>query len=112
MGLIEQVLGRKAPVNEYRVDLSSPRLRQDQLVDLYVAPVASEPGSVVVVFQERSMDAKIDRQLTHRAAARCVAGPCSLLARASKNPLSGLRRAAQPPAHSVPHKSIGSATLR
>ncbi|RYE62259.1 MAG: PAS domain-containing protein, partial [Oxalobacteraceae bacterium] len=70
LALIDQVRERKAPVNEYRVDLSSPRLGQEKLVDLYVAPVVSEPGSVVVVFQERSMADKIDRQLTHRAAAR------------------------------------------
>lgn len=93
--LIEQVRERKAPVNEYRVDLSSPRLGADKLVDLYVAPVISEPGSVVVVFQERSMADKIDRQLTHRAAARSVTGLASMLAHEIKNPLSGIRGAAQ-----------------
>jgi two-component system nitrogen regulation sensor histidine kinase GlnL len=93
--LIDQVRERKAPVNEYRVDLSSPRLGQDKLVDLYVAPVVSEPGSVVVVFQERSMADKIDRQLTHRAAARSVTGLASMLAHEIKNPLSGIRGAAQ-----------------
>lgn len=86
---------RRAPVNEYRVDLSSPRLGQDKLVDLYVAPVSSDPGSVVVVFQERSMADKIDRQLTHRAAARSVTGLASMLAHEIKNPLSGIRGAAQ-----------------
>ncbi|HEV7318303.1 MAG TPA: nitrogen regulation protein NR(II) [Ensifer sp.] len=93
--LIEQVRDRKAPVNEYRVDLSSPRLGADKLVDLYVAPVLSEPGSVVVVFQERSMADKIDRQLTHRGAARSVTGLASMLAHEIKNPLSGIRGAAQ-----------------
>jgi two-component system nitrogen regulation sensor histidine kinase GlnL len=93
--LIDQVRERKAPVNEYRVDLSSPRLGQDKLVDLYVAPVVTEPGSVVVVFQERSMADKIDRQLTHRAAARSVTGLASMLAHEIKNPLSGIRGAAQ-----------------
>ena len=77
------------------MDLSSPRLGQDKLVDLYVAPVVSEPGSVVVVFQERSMADKIDRQLTHRAAARSVTGLASMLAHEIKNPLSGIRGAAQ-----------------
>ncbi|MCO5733891.1 nitrogen regulation protein NR(II) [Rhizobium sp. SSA_523] len=95
LALIDQVRERKAPVNEYRVDLSSPRLGQDKLVDLYVAPVVSEPGSVVVVFQERSMADKIDRQLTHRAAARSVTGLASMLAHEIKNPLSGIRGAAQ-----------------
>jgi two-component system nitrogen regulation sensor histidine kinase GlnL len=93
--LIEQVRERKAPVNEYRVDLSSPRLGADKLVDLYVAPVLSEQGSVVVVFQERSMADKIDRQLTHRGAARSVTGLASMLAHEIKNPLSGIRGAAQ-----------------
>ena len=92
--LIEQVRERRAAVNEYRVDLSSPRLGTDKLVDLYVAPVLSEPGSVVIVFQERSMADKIDRQLTHRAAARSVTGLASMLAHEIKNPLSGIRGAA------------------
>ncbi|OHV85266.1 nitrogen regulation protein NR(II) [Ensifer sp. LCM 4579] len=93
--LIEQVRDRRAPVNEYRVDLSSPRLGADKLVDLYVAPVLSQPGSVVIVLQERSMADKIDRQLTHRAAARSVTGLASMLAHEIKNPLSGIRGAAQ-----------------
>ncbi|SCB17079.1 two-component system sensor histidine kinase NtrB [Rhizobium hainanense] len=95
LALIDQVRERRAPVNEYRVDLSSPRLGQDKLVDIYVAPVSSAPGSVVVVFQERSMADKIDRQLTHRAAARSVTGLASMLAHEIKNPLSGIRGAAQ-----------------
>lgn len=93
--LIDQVRERKAPVSEYRVDLSSPRLGAEKLVDLYVAPAATEPGSVVVVIQERSMADKIDRQLTHRAAARSVTGLASMLAHEIKNPLSGIRGAAQ-----------------
>jgi two-component system nitrogen regulation sensor histidine kinase GlnL len=93
--LIDQVRERKAPVNEYRVDLSSPRLGADKLVDIYVAPVLTHPGSVVIVFQERSMADKIDRQLTHRAAARSVTGLASMLAHEIKNPLSGIRGAAQ-----------------
>ncbi|MDI7863241.1 nitrogen regulation protein NR(II) [Rhizobiaceae bacterium n13] len=95
LALIDQVRARRAPVNEYRVDLSSPRLGQDKLVDIYVAPVITTPGAVVVVFQERSMADKIDRQLTHRAAARSVTGLASMLAHEIKNPLSGIRGAAQ-----------------
>ena len=102
LALIEQVRERRAPVNEYRVDLSSPRLGQDKLVDLYVAPVLSQPGNVVVVLQERSMADKIDRQLTHRTAARSVTGLASMLAHEIKNPLSGIRGAAQLLETSVP----------
>lgn len=93
--LLEQVRERHTPVNEYRVDLSSPRIGQEKLVDIYAAPVASEPGSVVVVIQERTMADKMDRQLTHRGAARSVSGLASMLAHEIKNPLSGIRGAAQ-----------------
>lgn len=92
--LLEQVRERGGPVSEYRVDLSSPRLGDDKLVDIYASPVGNS-DNVVVVFQERSRADKIDRQLTHRAAARSVSGLASMLAHEIKNPLSGIRGAAQ-----------------
>ncbi|MER2537083.1 MAG: nitrogen regulation protein NR(II) [Rhizobiaceae bacterium] len=94
ISLLEQVRERRAPVNEYRVDITSPRLGE-KVVDLYVAPVPELPGSVVVMFQERSMADKIDRQMTHRGAARSVTGLAAMLAHEIKNPLSGIRGAAQ-----------------
>jgi two-component system nitrogen regulation sensor histidine kinase GlnL len=93
--LVDQVRERHTPVNEYRVDISSPRLGGDRLVDLYAAPVVELPGSVVVMFQERSMADKIGRQMTHRGAARSVTGLAAMLAHEIKNPLSGIRGAAQ-----------------
>ncbi|HHZ09551.1 MAG TPA: nitrogen regulation protein NR(II) [Rhizobiales bacterium] len=95
LALVEQVRERRAPVNEYRVDISSPRLGVDKMVDIYVAPVVEMPGSVVVMLQERSMADKIDRQMTHRGAARSVTGLAAMLAHEIKNPLSGIRGAAQ-----------------
>lgn len=95
LSLVEQVRARLAPVNEYRVDISSPRLGLEKLVDIYVAPVPELPGSVVVMLQQRSMADKIDRQMTHRGAARSVTGLAAMLAHEIKNPLSGIRGAAQ-----------------
>ncbi len=95
LALVDQVRERRVPVNEYRVDISSPRLGIDKVVDLYVAPVPEFPGSVVVMLQERSMADKIDRQMTHRGAARSVTGLAAMLAHEIKNPLSGIRGAAQ-----------------
>lgn len=95
LSLVEQVRERRAPFNEYRVDISSPRLGNERIVDLYVAPVPEIAGHVVVMFQERSMADKIDRQMTHRGAARSVTGLASMLAHEIKNPLSGIRGAAQ-----------------
>lgn len=95
IALVDQVRERRSPYNEYRVDISSPRLGPERVVDLYVAPVPEMPGSVVVMFQERSMADKIERQMTHRGAARSVTGLAAMLAHEIKNPLSGIRGAAQ-----------------
>ncbi|MFD9897247.1 nitrogen regulation protein NR(II) [Mesorhizobium sp. UC22_110] len=95
LALVDQVRDRRTPVNEYRVDVSSPRLGIEKVVDLYAAPVPEFPDSVVVMFQERSMADKIDRQMTHRGAARSVTGLAAMLAHEIKNPLSGIRGAAQ-----------------
>lgn len=95
LALVAQVRERRAPVNEYRVDISSPRLGVEKIVDIYAAPVPELPGSVVVMLQERSMADKIDRQMTHRGAARSVTGLAAMLAHEIKNPLSGIRGAAQ-----------------
>ena len=95
LGLIEQVRARGAPVNEYRVDLGTPRNGTERVVDIHVAPVAERPGHVVVMLQERTIADKMDRQLTHRGAARSVSALASMLAHEIKNPLSGIRGAAQ-----------------
>jgi two-component system nitrogen regulation sensor histidine kinase GlnL len=95
LSLIEQVRARGAAVNEYKVDLGTPRNPGERLVDLYVAPLPERPDHVVVMLQERTIADKMDRQLTHRGAARSVTALAAMLAHEIKNPLSGIRGAAQ-----------------
>jgi two-component system nitrogen regulation sensor histidine kinase GlnL len=95
LALVEQVRDRGAAVNEYKVDLSTPRNPGDRLVDLHVAPLPERPDHVVVMLQERTIADKMDRQLTHRGAARSVSALAAMLAHEIKNPLSGIRGAAQ-----------------
>jgi two-component system nitrogen regulation sensor histidine kinase GlnL len=95
LALVEQVRHRGAAVNEYKVDLSTPRNPGDRLVDLHVAPLPERPDHVVVMLQERTIADKMDRQLTHRGAARSVSALAAMLAHEIKNPLSGIRGAAQ-----------------
>ncbi|MEM1046018.1 MAG: nitrogen regulation protein NR(II) [Pseudomonadota bacterium] len=95
LSLIEHVLERNAPVNEYRIDIGSPRIGADRIVDVYVVPSTELPNAVVLMFQERTIADKMDRQLTHRGAARTVTGLAAMLAHEIKNPLSGIRGAAQ-----------------
>jgi two-component system, NtrC family, nitrogen regulation sensor histidine kinase GlnL len=93
--LIEQVRARGAAVNEYKVDLGTPRNPGDRLVDMHVAPLPEQLDYVVVMLQERTIADKMDRQLTHRGAARSVIALATMLAHEIKNPLSGIRGAAQ-----------------
>jgi two-component system, NtrC family, nitrogen regulation sensor histidine kinase GlnL len=95
LALIEQVRSRGASVNEYKVDLGTPRSPSDRVVDLHVAPVPERPGQVVVMLQQRTIADKMNRQLTHRGAARSVIALAAMLAHEIKNPLSGIRGAAQ-----------------
>ncbi len=95
LALVEQVRRRGAAVNEYKVDLGTPRNPGERLVDLYVAPLPERPDHVVVMLQERTIADKMDRQLTHRGAARSVIALAAMLAHEIKNPLSGIRGAAQ-----------------
>src|SRR5579871_1984840 len=95
LALVEQVRTIGNAVNEYKVDLGTPRIGVDRQVDLHVAPLAEKPGHIVIMLQERSIADKMDRQLTHRSAARSVTALAAMLAHEIKNPLSGIRGAAQ-----------------
>ena len=93
-GLLRQVRGRGHSVSEYGVTLEGMRFGS-HFVSLDLAPLPERAGSVVIAVQERSIARKIDRQLTHRNAARSVTAMAAMLAHEVKNPLSGIRGAAQ-----------------
>jgi two-component system, NtrC family, nitrogen regulation sensor histidine kinase GlnL len=95
LALIEQIRQHGGAVNEYKVDLGTPRNPGERSVDLHVAPVPERPGHVVIMLQQRTIADKMDRQLTHRGAARSVIALAAMLAHEIKNPLSGIRGAAQ-----------------
>ncbi len=86
LALIEQARTRGAAVNEYKVDLGTPRNPGERLVDLHVAPLPERPDHVVIMLQERTIADKMDRQLTHRGAARSVIALAAMLAHEIKNP--------------------------
>jgi two-component system, NtrC family, nitrogen regulation sensor histidine kinase GlnL len=94
MTLIDSVRRTGHSVSEHGVLIESPRLRS-HTVTIQATPLAEDRGDVVVLLQQRSMADKIDRQLTHRNAARSVTAMAAMLAHEVKNPLSGIRGAAQ-----------------
>jgi two-component system, NtrC family, nitrogen regulation sensor histidine kinase GlnL len=94
IALVDEARRRGGSMNEYRVDIANPRFGTERIVDVFVAP-AGQGADVVLMLQERTIAEKIDRQLTHRGAARSISALGSMLAHEIKNPLSGIRGAAQ-----------------
>lgn len=76
------------------VALSTPRLGR-HTVTVDAAPLIDDPSSVVLTVKEHSIAGKIDHALTQRGAVRSVTAMGAMLAHEVKNPLSGIRGAAQ-----------------
>jgi two-component system nitrogen regulation sensor histidine kinase GlnL len=93
LALIEQVRANGTSLTEHGVTMDSPRTGP-RAVSVELGP-GPHPGEVVIALQPRSIAGKIDRQLTHRHAARSVTAMAAMLAHEVKNPLSGIRGAAQ-----------------
>jgi two-component system nitrogen regulation sensor histidine kinase GlnL len=95
MALVDQVRRSGSTVNEYGVEVTTPKFSSPELADVYSGPLPDQSDLIVLMLQQRNMALMIERQLTHRAAARSVSGLAAVLAHEIKNPLSGIRGAAQ-----------------
>jgi two-component system nitrogen regulation sensor histidine kinase GlnL len=95
LALVDEVRRRGSSVSEYKVDLGTPRLGTERICDVSATPLSEDGETVVLMVQERTIADKMDRQLTHRGAARSLTALGGILAHEIKNPLSGIRGAAQ-----------------
>lgn len=95
LALLSSVHEENRPVTEYRQALHVPRsATPERLVDVYATPLAKD-GAILVMLVGCSNLEKIDRQMSHRHGARSASGLAAMLAHEIKNPLSGIRGAAQ-----------------
>jgi two-component system nitrogen regulation sensor histidine kinase GlnL len=92
--LIRQVRNTGASVSEHGIDLVLPRGGGRNLT-IHGAPLGDDGRWIVLTFGEYATARTIERQLVHRGAARSVSAMASMLAHEVKNPLSGIRGAAQ-----------------
>ena len=92
--LVRLARGEARSVSESALTIDTPRagLRH---VSVEVAPLGEGSGAAVISLHERAIARKLDRQMGHRNAARSLAAMAALLAHEVKNPLSGIRGAAQ-----------------
>ncbi|MDE0256496.1 MAG: ATP-binding protein [Rhodospirillaceae bacterium] len=92
--LLQQAQAAGSTVADSDAALDS-RQRTIPHVAVQASPVGDGAGSIVLSFREQSIVHQIDRQLSHRNAARSVSAMAALLAHEIRNPLSGIKGAAQ-----------------
>jgi len=92
--LIDSVWRVGNTISEYDLPLEVPRYGS-RSVTIQGALTGDGADQLVLTLHERSMMEKMDRQLIHRNAARSVTAMAAMLAHEVKNPLSGIRGAAQ-----------------
>lgn len=63
--------------------------------DVLIAQLGDDKGWLAVAFQTRAVATLVDRQVQQQGAARSAVGVAAMLAHEIKNPLSGIRGAAQ-----------------
>ncbi len=63
--------------------------------DVLVGRLPDQPGWLALSFQPRAVTSLVDRQMGQQGAARSAVGVAAMLAHEIKNPLSGIRGAAQ-----------------
>ncbi len=93
-GLLAQIRAQDAPVSDHELILESPRLHK-RGVTAHGAPLTELPGGIVLTLQDGSTAQMLDRQLNFLGAARGASAMAEMLAHEVKNPLSGIRGAAQ-----------------
>ncbi|MCX7384069.1 MAG: ATP-binding protein [Alphaproteobacteria bacterium] len=92
--MIDHVRRHEVTVADYDMTIEGPRMRKHGIT-VHATPLPEEPGAVLLAFHDASAARSLDRQLTFRSAARSVTGMAAILAHEVKNPLSGIRGAAQ-----------------
>jgi two-component system, NtrC family, nitrogen regulation sensor histidine kinase GlnL len=94
LALVDAVWRVGNTISEYDMLLEGPRLGS-RSVTIQGALTGEGADKLVLTLHERSMAEKMDRQLIHRNAARSISAMAAMLAHEVKNPLSGIRGAAQ-----------------
>jgi two-component system nitrogen regulation sensor histidine kinase GlnL len=94
LSLVDSVWRVGNTISEYDILLEGPRFGS-RSVTIQGALTGEGADSLVLTLHERSMADMMDRHLNHRSAARSITGMAAMLAHEVKNPLSGIRGAAQ-----------------
>lgn len=79
---------------EHDLTIETPRIGR-HILNAQAAPLSDDAETIVLALHLRGIAEMFDRQMTHRGAARSVTSMAAMLAHEVRNPLSGIRGAAQ-----------------
>lgn len=112
--LVAQVRASGSSIADHGIPLDTQRV-SFAAMSVQVSPVLDQDGrdsgAVVLSLTPNTIAQRIDQQLVHRHAGRSVAAMAALMAHEVKNPLAGIRGAAQLLEGSVPPDDRELATL-
>ena len=94
VSLLQRAFSKRHSVSEFGLMLAGPRIKK-QKVDVQVSGPTENCDFAIASIQECSIARELDGQNLLSRAARSVSGLTSIFAREVKNPLSGIRGAAQ-----------------
>lgn len=92
--MMERARSAGVTIAEHDLVMEGPRMTRRGCA-VQAAPVLDYPGYVLLTFQDESAAKALDQQMSARNAARSITGMAAILAHEVKNPLSGIRGAAQ-----------------
>ncbi len=92
--LVDRARTRAATVFDGALQVDGPGLPVT-VVDASATPLSAPDGAVLIVLRERAVPERVGQPDSRRLALRPVTGMAALLAHEIKNPLSGIRGAAQ-----------------
>lgn len=94
LDLIRQAQRSGASISDYGVELALAR-GETASVDAHLTPLVEQPDRLLIVLHPCSVARRLDHQLASRGSSRSAAALARTLAHEVKNPLSGIRGAAQ-----------------
>jgi two-component system, NtrC family, nitrogen regulation sensor histidine kinase GlnL len=94
LDLLKKAQTNGSRVAEHEAELVSPRIGRRN-VSFQLTPLNDGVGSVLLTIRELTIASRMGNQLSHRDVARSVTGMAAVLAHEVKNPLAGIRGAAQ-----------------
>jgi two-component system nitrogen regulation sensor histidine kinase GlnL len=94
LDLARHVQSGAGSLSDYGMELALAR-GEVVTVDCHLAPIVERPGALLLLLHPCSVAHRIDARRAQRGSTRSIAGLAATLAHEVKNPLSGIRGAAQ-----------------